>query len=250
MTTTKAVAVAGATGVVGRHVVTALEGRGFEVRGMSRGLGVDLLDTDRVKLATEGVDAIVDVSNVVTTARRASVAFFEQATSNLLAAATVHGVPTYVALSIVGIDRVDYGYYEGKRVQERLIAESGLPATVVRATQFHEFAGQMLDRMSLGPVVAVPRIRCAPVAAAEVAGLLADVVAGGRRGTRLEIAGPGTTTLHEMVRRLCRARGLRRLLVPVPVPGSAGRLMATTGLLPQGECEVGRETFDDWLTRP
>lgn len=123
------VAVAGATGVVGQHVVRELKSTGVEVHSVSRALGIDLLDRAQVIKAIGGADVIIDVSNIVTTRRRASVEFFERATNNLLAAAAANSVKRVVALSIVGIDEVDYGYYEGKRVQERLLMASGLPVT-------------------------------------------------------------------------------------------------------------------------
>lgn len=242
------VAVAGATGVVGQHVVRELKSTGVEVRSLSRALGVDLLDRAQVIEAIGGVDVIIDVSNIVTTRRRASVEFFERATNNLLAAAAASSVRRVVALSIVGIDEVDYGYYEGKRVQERLLTQSGLSVSILRATQFFEFAQQMMDRMSWGPMTAVPRITCAPVAAEEVGSRLAALATGDAGGAaRIEMAGKEILSLREMTERLCRAQGRRRLLVPLPVPGAAGRLMATDGLLPKGEHETGRQTFDGWL---
>ncbi|MFI6676048.1 SDR family oxidoreductase [Kribbella sp. NPDC050470] len=169
------IAVAGATGAVGVFVVRALETRGLGVVPISRANGVDLLNVRGLTEALKGADAVIDVSSVVTARRGESVEFFSHATQNILTAEQFAGVRHHVALSIVGVDRVRYGYYEGKHVQEELVRSSAIPHTVLRATQLHEFAGQMLDRMRFGPVSAIPSMLCRPVAAAEVADLLVDI---------------------------------------------------------------------------
>lgn len=241
------VAVAGATGVVGRLVVADLEAKGIKVSRIARSLGVDLVTGNGLSEAVAGADALIDVSNVVTTSRRTSVAFFRTAAANLVAASIESGIDRYVLLSIVGVDEVDYGYYEGKRVQERLVRESPVPHTILRATQFHEFAEQMLERMGRGPVAFVPRFTSAPVAAAEVADRLVDLATSVPGIDDVEMGGPEVLTLAEMTARLCRHRRRRVLRIPVPVPGKSGRLMQDGGLLPRGPHDVGRQTFDEWL---
>ena len=117
---------------------------------------MDLTSGAGVDAALAGCNAVVDVTNVTTTRRARAVAFFDAGTRNLLAAAERAGVEHAVALSIVGVDTIDFGYYVGKRRQEELFVAGPVPWTVVRATQFHEFAGQLVDR-NVGPVVVVPR---------------------------------------------------------------------------------------------
>ncbi len=241
------VAVAGATGVVGRHVVAALRRRGVGVAPMARSLGVDLVDGRGVDDALRGATAVVDVGNVASSRRSTAVRYFTRATTTLLDACRRHGVERYVLLSIVGIDDVATGYYLGKREQERLVTGSGLETVVLRATQFHEFAGQVLDRLRRGPVALVPTMLSRPVAAAAVAERLVDLALEASPPARVELAGPECLPVAEMVRRLCRRRGDRVLLVPVRVPGAVGRAMAGGALVPAGAFETDPLTFDRWL---
>ncbi len=176
------IAVAGGTGLVGRLVVADARSRGHDVTVVSRAEGTDLVTGDGLVEALAGCAVVVDVSNSSGTSKTKSVAFFTAATKNLLAAGAEAGVGHHVVLSIVGIDRVPFGYYEGKRRQERLVADSRLPWTVLRATQFHEFPAQLLTRMR-GPFLAVPRMESATIAAREVAEHLVDLAVAVRRAT-------------------------------------------------------------------
>jgi uncharacterized protein YbjT (DUF2867 family) len=140
------VAVAGGTGTVGRHVVAALTAAGHDPVVLARSRGVDLVSGRGLDDVLAGATALVDVSNLTTTRTRESVAFFDAVTRNLVAAGGRAGVKHHVALSIVGMDRLRYAYYEGKRRQEELLLAGPAPASVLRCTQFHEFAGQVLAR--------------------------------------------------------------------------------------------------------
>lgn len=240
------VAVAGGTGLVGRMVVAALEREGHTPVVIARSQGVDLVSGRGLGPALEGVTAVVDTSNVTTTSRRGSVEFFARATANLLDQATRAGVQHLVVLSIVGIDRVDFGYYEGKRRQEELVRAGSVPHTILRATQFHEFGQQLLDRMP-GPVAVVPRMRSQPVAASEVADALVRLTTGPALGDAPELAGPEVHDMVDLVRRQVRHNGDRRLVVPARLPGAVGRAMAGGGLLPTGPGPRGSVTFDEWL---
>jgi uncharacterized protein YbjT (DUF2867 family) len=240
------VAVAGGTGVVGRHVVTALEEAGHDARVLTRSSGVDLEAGTGLADALEGVTSVVDASNVLTLSRNRSVQFFTAATGHLLAAEERAGVAHHVVLSIVGVDRVDFGYYEGKRRQEELVLAGRVPGTVLRATQFHEFAEQTLAR-SRGPLAVVPRMRSQPVAAREVGAELARLAVGPALGQAPELAGPEVLEVTDMVREVVRRRRLRRVVVPVRVPGQAGKAMAGGGLLPTGAGPRGQQPFAEWL---
>jgi uncharacterized protein YbjT (DUF2867 family) len=212
--------------------VQALRSRDARVVPIARSHGVDLFAGGGVDAALRGVSAVIDVSNVVTTKRNESVEFFTRATGNLLRACRLSGVERYILLSIVGIDDVPIGCYAGKRVQERLVTESGLTATVVRSTQFHEFAGQVLDRLSIGRVAVVPKLLSRPGAASAVADRLARIAVAPQPPAIIEIAGPECLCLLEMSRRLCRHQHDRMLLIPIRVPGKAGCAIAQGALLP------------------
>ena len=240
------VAVAGGTGVVGRHVVAALRGAGCEPVVLARSTGVDLATGAGLDGALVGVRAVVDVSNVMTQRRAASVGFFTAATSGLLDAGLRAGVQHHVVLSIVGVDRVDSGYYAGKRAQEALVSAGAVPWTVLRATQFHEFTEQVLALVG-GPLAPVPSMRVQPVAAREVGELLADLALGPPQGQAPELAGPQAHELTDLVRRVLRARGARRLVVPLRAPTAASRAVRAGALLPTGSGPRGRQGFDEWL---
>jgi uncharacterized protein YbjT (DUF2867 family) len=240
------VAVAGGTGLVGRLVVAALSAVGDDAVVLARATGTDLTTGAGLDEALVDVDGLIDVSNVTTTKKKDSVAFFETGTRHLLASGVRAGVRHHVVLSVVGNDRVDFGYYFGKRRQEDLVLASGRPVSVLRTTQFHEFAGQLLDR-GRGPIAVVPRMLVQPVAAHEVADALVSLVHEKPIGMAPELAGPEPRQLTYLARAVLGARGTKRLVCQVRVPGAAGKAMAGGALLPTGQGRRGRQTFEDWL---
>ena len=239
------IAVAGGTGLAGSKVVEDLRAHGHEPVVLSRGQGVDLLTGAGLTDALQGTDAVIDAVNVVTTSRRKSAAFFTATTQHLLDGARRAGVGHYVVLSIVGIDRVDFGYYEGKRRQEELALESDVPVTVLRATQFHDFPEQLLKR-SPGPVAFVPQMTSQTVDTREVAAELVRLAIGPARG-HVEIAGPEVHSIPDLARRIVEADGRRQRVLAVPLPGAAGRAMRNGGLLPTADGPRGTVRFEDWL---
>jgi uncharacterized protein YbjT (DUF2867 family) len=239
--------VAGATGAVGRHVVGSAQAAGHDVVPLSRATGQDVVTGAGLAAAMAGADAVLDVSNVVTTSGKKSVDFFRAATENLLAAEQAAGVEHHVALSIVGIDGDTSGYYAGKVVQEQLVTAGAVPWTLLRATQFHEFAAQMVQRASVGPVVLIPAMRTATVAAADVAAALVALAEGPPRGRATDLRGPEEAELADLVRRYLAVSGQRRLVLRVPLPGAAGRRMREGGLVPGSDADRGGQTFDQWL---
>lgn len=243
------IAVAGGTGVVGGHVVEALRGVGHEAVVVARSRGVDVVTGRGLDAALDGVQAVVDTTNIATWRRRPALDFFTTASRNLQVAGMRAGVGHLVVLSIVGVDKVPgLGYYDAKLHQERLALDGSIPATVVRATQFHEFAGQVLGRTRKGPVAVVPRMRVQTVAATAVAGVLAGIAAGpalGRLAT--EVTGPEQAELPELARRLMRHRGERARVFAVRLPGAVGRAQAGGALLPGADASIVGPTFDEWL---
>ncbi len=240
------IAVVGGTGVVGRHVVEAVNAAGHEASVVARSSGADLVSGDGLAAALESAEVVIDVANTSSNSRRKSMAFFERATTNLLRAEREAGVGHHVALSIVGIDEVDLGYYRAKRRQEELIRGGSVPWTMLRATQFHEFPAQLADRMK-GPLLPVPTMTTQPVAAREVAQFLVELAMAEPSGTMSEIAGPEVRRMPDLARGLLRTRGSHRFVVPVRLPGKVGAAMAGGGLLPTGDFRRGTQTFADWL---
>lgn len=242
------VAVAGGTGRLGRLVVRTLSEHGDEPSVLARSCGVDLTTGAGLDAALAGCDAVVDVTNITTTRTSKAVAFFDGVTRHLLAGAQHAGVRHAVTVSIVGVDTIDFGYYLGKRRQEEMLAAGPVPWTLLRATQFHEFAGQLVERAGLGPVVAVPAMLSRPVAAADVAAHVVRLVHGAPQEVALPIAGPERFPMTEMVRRYLEATGQRRVVVPFRIPGAAGTAMATGGLIPGDPLERGTATFQEYLS--
>lgn len=240
------VAVAGGTGLVGRLVVAALSGTGHVPVVLARSTGVDITTGVGLDAALTDVDVVIDVSNVVAMRQRDAIAFFEAGTTRLLEAGARAGVRHHVVLSIVGVDLVDFGYYIGKRHQEALVVASGRPVSILRSTQFHEFAGQLLNRAT-GPIVVTPRMQTQPIAAQEVAEALASLATGPPLGMAPELGGPERRELPDLVRAVKTASGSKKLVLPLRVPGRAGRAMANGALLPTRDGPRGRQTFDEWL---
>jgi uncharacterized protein YbjT (DUF2867 family) len=154
------IAVAGGTGTVGRHVVAVARERGHHVVGISRAEGVDLVNGRGLYQALQGAETVIDVSGIQTVSTKKAVDFFTNATQNLLAAEKQAGVKHHIALSIVGIDKANSGLYAGKLVQEDEVRHGGIPWTLLRSTQFHEFVPMTVKAASAGPPCSYPK--CSP----------------------------------------------------------------------------------------
>ncbi|WP_395244055.1 SDR family oxidoreductase [Agromyces sp. MMS24-K17] len=241
------IAVAGGTGLLGRHVVEVARARGHEVVVIARSAGVNVATGAGLEPALAGVDAVIDVSNLNSTKAAAAEAFFTASTRHLLAAERANGVGHHVALSIVGVDRAPYGYYAGKVAQEREVAAGDVPWTILRAMQFHEFAGQMLDGLTVAGVHLAPKLPTQPVAAHEVAERLLELAEQGPSGRVADLAGPKEEQLDRMVRTLAKARGLRGPVIAVSLAGKQFGAMRRGETLPGPDADTGRQTFDEWV---
>jgi uncharacterized protein YbjT (DUF2867 family) len=241
------IAVAGGTGVLGSKVVARLEQDGHEPVVLSRSTGVDLASGSGLGDRLTGIDAVVDATSIETTRRSTAVRFFTAITENLLRAEQKAGVGHHVVVSIVGIDDIPFGYYEGKVAQEATVTDGPVPWSIMRITQFHEFPGQVMDRMAVGPVSFVPTGTSQPIAAAEAAGAIAELAVGAPAGRVPDLAGPQPEQLVDLARRLVGHRRERRLIVPVRLPGAAGRGMRDGSLIPSKPGPRGTMTFDEWL---
>ncbi|GAA5088750.1 NAD(P)H-binding protein [Microbacterium yannicii] len=241
------IAVAGGTGVVGSRTVEALRAEGHDAVALSRRTGVDLTTGAGLDAALDGVDAVVDTANISTLSAGAAIGFFETATGNLVAAAARAGVRHVLLLSIVGIDRMPYDYYAGKLAQERVVETAAVPWTILRATQFHEFAGQLFDRAKLGPLHVAPRARVQPVAARDVGRHLATLAAGAPQGRVPDLAGPREEAMDEMVKAFARHTGHRGWIPSVSLPGAQMKAMRAGLALPAPGAVLATQTFSDWL---
>ncbi|MFF2146898.1 SDR family oxidoreductase [Kitasatospora sp. NPDC058190] len=249
---TGTVLVTGATGTLGREVVRLLVARGVAVRGLSRrarggGDGVewvvgDLVTGAGIAEAVAGVETVVDCA---TTQGKQDVAGVER----LVAEARQAGVRHLVYVSIVGIDRVPIAYYKAKLACERVVRESGLGWTVLRATQFHDLlfkAFGVSAKLPVFPVVTGARIQ--PVDVREVAAHVARLVGAEPAGFAPEVGGPRARSYRELAEAYLRAAGRRRVLLPLRVPGAVGRALRAGGLTAP-ERAVGRGTFEEALAR-
>ena len=241
------IAVAGGSGTVGRYVVESATAAGHEAVVLSRSSGNDLRSGVGLADTLKGVEVIVDTSNPDTTNGAQASAFFADVTRTLHAAGAEAGVQRLVSLSIVGIDHFPFGYYEAKLTQEEAAFAGPLPARVVRSTQFHEFAAQLLARTKRGPLVAMPVMRIQPIAARTVGEELWQTALSPSSEKIVEIAGPQEERLVAMARSVLRQRGLHAFVVPLRLPGRAGKLMRSGGQLPSSEARLLGPSFAQWL---
>ena len=241
------IAVAGGTGIVGRHVVESLAAAGHEPIVLARSVGIDLVSGVGLDAALAGTDAVVDVSSTATSSAPASVAFFGAVTRTLLAAEARSGVPHHIALSIIGAATSGAGYYAGKKLQEELVMASPAGWTILRAAQFHEFVTQIIPQGHVGPLQIVPSMRSQPIAAAEVGAALAEIAVGAPRGLDVDLAGPREERMAALVRKYFAATGVRRPVLELSLPGAWWRSLRDGSLLPGPGARLGTQTFDDWL---
>jgi uncharacterized protein YbjT (DUF2867 family) len=244
------VVVIGGTGLIGGNLVTWLAEHGHEAVPAAPGTGVNTLTGEGLKEVLQGADVVVDVSNSPSFADDDVMAFFRTSTGNLVDAAKGAGAGHYVALSVVGTDRQpDVGYFRAKVAQEQLIAGSGLPFSIVRATQFFEFAAGIADTSTTDGVVRLPGAGVQPMAAAEVSAAVGRVAAGDPAGGRTEVAGPEVFGLDEWVRTVLTARSDPRQVVTDPRAPYFGAVPGPEDLLPGPGAQLAQTTLADWLAR-
>ncbi|WP_157001899.1 SDR family oxidoreductase [Agromyces laixinhei] len=272
------IVVVGASGRIGTGVVAALAVAGHEVVAASRRSGVDAVTGDGLAGALSGADAVIDVTRPTTYVDDEVRTFFESVTENLITVELAEGVAHHLALSVVGCDRVpESGYLSAKAAQERLIAGSGMPYTIVRATQFFEFVPHITDTLTHDGVARVPPGLLQPIAAMDVSVAIAATAVERPLGGIIEAAGPERLPMAEFVQRVIDARGDEVEVVTDPgaryfgtrvlgdelVPGEGARLVEGARLgegarfgegarLGEGArfgegARLGATTFEDWL---
>ena len=242
--------VIGGTGQIGSNVVSDLCALGHEAVAASPGSGVNTLTGEGVTAALTGANVVIDVSNAPSFEGTAALAYFETSTRNLLAAAAATGVQHYVALSVVGTDRLpESGYFRAKIAQETLIRDSGLPYTIVHATQFFEFLGGIADAATDGKAVRLPPAFIQPMAAADVAAAVTQAALGVPVNGAIEVAGPEAFRLDELVREELRARSDPRVVITDPHARYFGAALRVCTLVPGEAARLGGIHFADWLTQ-
>jgi uncharacterized protein YbjT (DUF2867 family) len=226
-----------------------LRQRGHDVVAASPNTGVNTITGEGLKEAIAGAQVVIDLANSPSFEDGAVLEFFETSGRNLLPAEAGAGVRHHVALSIIGIDRSDNGYFRAKVAQEKLIKTSGIPYTIIRSTQFLEFLRGIVASGADGNIVRISPGLFQPIAADDVGVIVADVALSEPRNGMIEIAGPERAPFNEFVARYLNAIGDPRKVVSDPEARYFGGRVEERSLVPLGEARLGRIGFDEWLRR-
>jgi uncharacterized protein YbjT (DUF2867 family) len=241
------IVVIGGTGLIGSKTVPILREGDQEVVAASPKSGVNTITGEGLKEALAGAQVVIDLANSPSFEDKAVLEFFETSGRNLHAAEAAAGVRHHVALSIVGIDRSDNGYFRAKVAQEKLIETSGIPYTIIRSTQFMEFLGGIADSSAEGNTVRLSPGLFQPIAADDVAAIVAEVALAAPRRGLVEIAGPQRAPFNEIVARYLKAVGDPRKVVRDPAALYFGGRVEERSLVPLGEARLGSIALDEWL---
>src|SRR5215469_4843803 len=239
----------GGTGLIGSKTTAILRKGDHEVVAASPKSGINTVTGEGLKAAVAGAQVVIDLANSPSFEDKAVMEFFETSGRNLLPVETAAGVRHHVALSIVGIDRTDNGYFRAKVAQEKLIETSRIPYTIVRSTQFMEFLGGIADSAAVGNTVKLSPSLFQPIAADDVAAIVADVALAPPRNGIVEIAGPERAPFNEIVARYLKAIGDPREVVSDREARYWGGRVEEHSLVPLGEARLGRIGLDEWLRR-
>lgn len=244
------IVVIGGTGLIGKKVVANLRQHGDEVVPASPSTGVNTVTGEGLAQALAGAQVVVDVANAPSWEDNAVLAFFETSGRNLVAAEAAAGVAHHVALSVVGTDRLlASGYFRAKMAQEKLIAASPVPYTIVRATQFFEFVGAIAQTATQGQTVRIPPVLMQPIAAEDVAAVVAEAALAKPLNGTFELAGPEPIRQDELVRQFLSATGDPRTVLPDPEALYYGLRVDDQSLTPGEHPRIGPTRFQDWLRR-
>lgn len=248
------VAVVGATGSVGRHVVEMIGTAGHEVVPISRSHGVDVITTAGLEKALDAADCIVDAANPPSPNQEDATEFFRTSARNLHEVGSTMGVGSIVVVSIVGIDRFTSGYYMAKREHEKAMLQGPVPVGILRSTQFHELVGRMVERGRRGDVAYVPRMRIQPIAARTAAKSIATLATRPEASSLRshdkaihEIAGPRQESLAALARLLVAHRGDRLRVEEESRTDPDDESYETGALLPGTNTILAGPTFQEWL---
>jgi uncharacterized protein YbjT (DUF2867 family) len=245
---TMKIVVIGGTGLIGSKLVQNLRERGHDALAAAPSTGVNSITREGLAQAMDGADIVVDVANAPSWEDQAVLEFFETSSRNLLAAEAAAGVRHHVALSIVGSERLpENGYFRAKVAQENLIKASGIPYTILRATQFFEFVGGIAQAATVGEEICLSPALIQPMASDDVVAALTEVTLATPVNGTVEVAGPEAMPLDELVRRFLRATQDTRKVVPDVHARYFGSVLDDQSLTPGKNPRLGAMRFEDWL---
>jgi uncharacterized protein YbjT (DUF2867 family) len=244
------IVIIGGTGLIGSKTGAILRQGSHQVVAASPNTGVNTITGQGLKEALANTQVVIDLANSPSFEDKAVLEFFQTSGRNLLAAEAATGVRYHVAVSIVGTDRTpDNGYFRAKVAQEKLIEASGIPYTIIRSTQFMEFLGAIAAEGTKGSTVRISPGLFQPIAADDVAAIVAEVALAAPRNGIVEIAGPERAPFYEIVARYLRAIGDPRTVVSDSEARYYGGRVEERSLVPLGEARLGRIDLDEWLRR-
>jgi uncharacterized protein YbjT (DUF2867 family) len=243
------IVVIGGTGLIGTKVVAQLRQQGHQVIVGSPATGINTITGEGLAEAMNDTAVVIDLANSPSFEDKAVMEFFQTAGRNLLAAEINAGVKHHMALSIVGVDRMqNIGYMRAKIAQEKLIKESGVPYTIIRSTQFLEFLAGIVKEATKGNEVHISSVQFQPIAADNVAGFVAEAAVQAPTNTVIEIAGPDRFTMPELVARYLRDTNDSRKVVTNNDAQYYGGQIDNTALVPAGAARLGTIRFEQWLS--
>jgi uncharacterized protein YbjT (DUF2867 family) len=244
------IVVIGGSGLIGSKLVNTLRERGHDVLAASPSTGVNSITREGLAAAMDGADVVVDVANAPSWEDQAVLDFFEISSRNLLAAEAAAGVRHHVALSIVGSERLpENGYFRAKVAQENLIKAAGIPYSLLRATQFFEFVGGIVQSFAVGEEIRVSPALIQPLASDDVVAALADVVLAAPVNGTVEVAGPEAMPTDDLARRFMQATQDQRKVVPDVNARYFGSVLDDRSLTASKDARLGKIRFDDWLAQ-
>jgi len=242
------IVVIGGTGLIGTKVVAKLRQWNHEVIAASPASGINTITGEGLAEAMNNTDVVIDLANSPSFEDKAVMEFFQTAGHNLLEAEKNAGVKHHVALSIVGVDRMqNIGYMRAKLVQEELIKQSGVPYTIIRSTQFLEFMAGIANQATEGNEVHLSAVKFQPIASDDVASFVSQAAIGKPINGVKEIAGPERFAMYEIIERYLKEMSDPRKVVPDGKPQYFGGEVSDTALVPAGYAEKGAFTFETWL---
>jgi uncharacterized protein YbjT (DUF2867 family) len=242
------IVVIGGSGLIGKKLVNILRGNGHEVVAASPSSGIDTLTREGLAEALSGAQVVVDVANSPSFEARAVLQFFETSGRNLLAAEAAAGVKHHLALSVVGTERLlESGYFPAKLAQEKLIKDSGIPYTILRATQFFEFVGAIVQSGTDGDAIRLSPALIQPIASDDVVATLADLAVAPPVNGTLEVAGPEPLPLDKLARHFLTANGDSRQVIADVHARYFGAAIDDRSLTPGDRPRLGPTRFQDWL---
>ncbi len=242
------IVVVGGTGLIGSKLIEQLSARGYEAVSATPSSGVNTLTGEGLEKVLQNAKVVVDVSNSPVFEGTAVMEFFQTSTRNLLAYEAKAGVNHHIGVSVVGSDRlVASPYMRAKLAQEKLIQESGIPYSIVRATQLFEFMARMAESAAVGNQIRVPLALLQPIAAEDVAKAVGAVATGRPFNGVIEVAGPQRLWFEEFIGQGLRARNDPRELVVDPDSRYFGARLSEVALVPLGKTTLGNLRFEDWL---